>query len=349
MLNILNVAQTGLKTSQTQVENVMNNLANENTPGYKKRVVDVSEASQTDDRLTGRGVTIESVSRVTDIYMYQNLIQENSKLAEVNELNSMLADIESIFNETDDTGLSADLDRYFNSLENLRTSPQNEVYKNDLTNNAKALVSGLKEIYSDIENKETISIKKAQENVVEINSILSEIGSLSQQIVENYSGASNDLLDKRDLLEKELSQYIDVEISRDEHYSLSIAGVTAVRFDTNVREVKLIEDYIPQKDIYTTVKDGQSVVPYEDSLISSSWDSSPILAERQTIDLSGVADDTQMIFLGSPITVAVGDDASAIASAIQTQSAGIITRWNENYPDKEIDTITASGTQLTIN
>ena len=32
MLNILNVAQTGLSTSQTQVENVMNNLANENTP-----------------------------------------------------------------------------------------------------------------------------------------------------------------------------------------------------------------------------------------------------------------------------------------------------------------------------
>ena len=37
MLNSLNIAQSGLVASKTQVENVMNNIANENTEGYKKR------------------------------------------------------------------------------------------------------------------------------------------------------------------------------------------------------------------------------------------------------------------------------------------------------------------------
>ena len=143
MLNILNVAQTGLKISQTQVENVMNNLANENTPGYTKRVVNVSELEQSDSRQTGRGVQLDDVSRLTDIYMYQNLIQEEGKLSNLNELNTMLSEIETIFSETDDSGLSADIDRYFNSIENLRTSPNNEVYKNDVENNATVIVKNL--------------------------------------------------------------------------------------------------------------------------------------------------------------------------------------------------------------
>ncbi len=36
MLKSLNVAQSGLSASKIAVENVSNNIANENTPGYKK-------------------------------------------------------------------------------------------------------------------------------------------------------------------------------------------------------------------------------------------------------------------------------------------------------------------------
>ncbi|XPV68976.1 MAG: flagellar basal body protein [Halarcobacter sp.] len=36
MLNSLNVAQTGLSAAKVAVENVSNNIANQNTPGYKK-------------------------------------------------------------------------------------------------------------------------------------------------------------------------------------------------------------------------------------------------------------------------------------------------------------------------
>lgn len=36
MIHSLNVAQTGLAASKASVENVMNNVANANTEGYKK-------------------------------------------------------------------------------------------------------------------------------------------------------------------------------------------------------------------------------------------------------------------------------------------------------------------------
>jgi len=356
MLNILNVAQTGLQVSQTQVENVMNNLANENTEGYTKRVVNISELEQIDSRSTGRGVEIDSVSRITDIYMYQNLISSESSLSNLDELNNMLSDIETLFYETDDAGLSADIDNYFNAIENLRTSPNNEVYKNDVENNAKVIVANLQSLYEGIEKQESSTLLNIEENVNEINNILTEIGNISQKIMESNE-ASNDLLDMRDSLEKELAQYIDVEIYREDTYQLEIGGVMAVRFDTNVEELTLIENYTPQTDIYAALNaDGTTKIPYEDSLLSSTWDDAAI-AEVQEIDISGVATgDVQ--FLGTTITPA-GTTASDVVNEITnttivppnttSTNEDIISNWNTNNPDQQIASITAgTGDQVII-
>lgn len=350
MLNILNVAQSGLKVSQTQVENVMNNLANEHTPGYKRRVVDVSEMQHADSRITGRGVQVNDVSRATNIYMYQNLIKAESTLSNIQELSSMLSDIESIFYETDDSGFSADLDRYFNSLENLRTSPKNEVYKNDVSNNAQVIVSNLQTIYKNIEDVEAGTISNIKENVVEINSILTEIGNLSKKIADTTHGTPNDLLDKRDLLEKELAQYIDVEISRGEQYELKVAGVTAVRFDTNVHSVNVVEEYTPQKDVYAAVdNDGITITnPIKDSLIPATWDGAGNKAEIQVIDLSGESTSTTVQFLGTSVPTTVGADATQMALDIDTHKGTVIAEWNKEHPDREIASISVTGTKVEI-
>ncbi|RLA83891.1 MAG: hypothetical protein DRG78_03015 [Epsilonproteobacteria bacterium] len=359
MLNILHVAQTGLNASQTQVENVMNNLANETTEGYKKRVVNVSELEHADGRMTGRGISLDGVSRITNNYAYQNLIKEEAKLNDLTELNVMLNDIESIFFETDTAGLSADLNRYFQSIENLRTSPDNAIYKSNLTNNANILVDDLQSLYSDIEERESITLGKVEDTVVEINSILNSIGSISKQIQDSAGGNTpNDLLDKRDALEKELAKYIDVEISRDDTYELKIGGTMAVRFATNVHALDLVEEYTPQQDAY--VEDR--VLPYSSNIVdTATWGTAaPILpalqassniAEVQTLEITGTATD-QVYFLGSAVdSSATGDDATTTATNIAADEANggtIISAWNTANPDKEIDTITSSGATLTI-
>jgi flagellar hook-associated protein FlgK len=358
MLNILNVAQSGLKASQTQVENVMNNLANENTPGYKKRVVDVSEVEHSDSRITGRGIDVGGVSRATNIYMYQNLIKSESTLSNTNQLNSMLTDVESIFYETETSGFSADLDRYFNSIENLRTSPQNEVYKNDVDNSAQVLVSDLQNLYENIEDTEKTSLLNIKENVGAINSILTEIGNISKKISDATGDTPNDLLDKRDSLEKDLATYIDVKISRESNYELKIAGVTAVRFDTNVHEITLVEEYKPQKDVYASVdNNGVTITPIKDSLIPTTWTNAGV-KEVQEIDMSGTYDDGSSAapgvsktvnFLGTLVPTTMGADATVMTTDILADSVNIKNNWNKGYPEKEIDTLTAGvGDQVII-
>ena len=267
MLNSLNVALSGLYSSKTEVENVMNNIANENTVGYKRRVVDVKESEQNDSRITGRGTTVVSVNRITNMYMADNLNTQLSKSAEYDELSTMLADIESIFSETDSSGFANTLDAYFQAIEDLRSNPYNEIYRTNLINQGDMLVDGLQSLYNGIEEVEQVAVSSAYDSLDEINSILHDIGKVNQQI-QDAVNPSNDLYDQRDLLETRLSEYVDITVNRtDGDYSLEINGVTAVRYNTNIHEITVVNDSIAQKDVYATNTNVST-------LVESTWDSS---------------------------------------------------------------------------
>lgn len=252
MLSTLNVSHTGLNAAKIAVENVSNNIANENTVGYKKRVVQISELEQMDARFTGRGVNATSAYRITSQYMYDKLISENTKLSHYDKLSNMLGNVESIFKETVDSGFSADLDRYYQAVENLRSNPNSLIYKSVLENQGATLVESLQNIYSSIEKQQKAERNELYVNVEDVNDILKQIGLLNEKI-EKY-GNTNDLLDKRDSLELELSNYVDISVTRDsDYYELKISGETVISNNTNVRTLNVIEDKTIQKDKYNLV------------------------------------------------------------------------------------------------
>jgi len=260
MLNTLNVAQSGLAVAQRQVENVMNNITNENTMGYKKRVVDVKEMDHNDSRITGRGAQVESVNRITNMYVYDNLVKEQSKNIQHKELSAMLADIEAIFFETDDSGFSSDLDKYFQSIENLRASPNNAIYRSNVANSGQIIVDDLKILYTNIEAKEHVVSNTLHDSVFEINSLLRDIGTVNQKIIDSDNATPNALKDQRDLLESKLSQYVAIDVNREDDYVLSIGGHSAIRYNTNIHDIKVVEDKTPQKDIYANLNNESTLI-----------------------------------------------------------------------------------------
>ncbi len=252
MLKSLNVAQTGLSAAKIAVENVSNNIANENTPGYKKRVVQLNELTLGDSRFTGSGVRADSAYRITSEYMFNNIMKENTKNSYYDEISSIVGNVEQMFKETDTSGFSNDLNRFFQAVENLRTTPSSELYKTTLKTTGSNLVDSLQNLYENIEQQESITYNRLEDNVQEINAILNDIGELNQQMgLSNNS--TNDLLDKRDQLEKELSALVDIDVDRtDGDYQLKIGGAIAVRYNTNIREVNLVEDNTTQIDRFAT-------------------------------------------------------------------------------------------------
>ncbi len=254
MLNTLNVSHTGLNAAKIAVENVSNNIANENTPGYKKRVVQLSELEQMDSRFTGRGVNASSSYRITSQYMYDKLISENTKSNYYDKMSNMMGSVESIFAETEDSGFSAELNRYFQAVENLRTSPNSELYKTTLKNAGTTIVESLQNIYKSIENQQVSEKNELKVNVGKVNSILKEIGEVNVKL-EKFGTSNNDLLDKRDQLELELSSYVDISVDRNnEYYELKVAGEVAISNNTNVRTFEVLENKTNQVDKFYNQK-----------------------------------------------------------------------------------------------
>ena len=336
MLGTLNVSQSGLNAAKIAVENVSNNIANENTPGYKKRVVQLSELSPTDSRVTGRGVDASSTYRITSQYMYENILSENSKVNQYDKLSSTLANIESVFNETEESGFSIDLNNYLQSVENLRSNPSSEVARTTLKNDGNNLVESLQNIYSSIEKQESLEKEDLNSNVMKINDILQEIGYVNEKLGE-YNASSNDLLDKRDLLEKELSQYVDVDItSENGDYELKIGGETAVRYNINVRSITVEEENKPQVDKYVETDgsdlnigffNNQDVISYK---VNNEFEVSVQYAEVMDFDVDG--DGT----IETGVTVNSSNYIRALSHKINTTDglSDLVQAYNGNYKEE---------------
>lgn len=259
MFGSFSVAQTGLNASKYGIEIVGNNIANQNTDGYKKRVSDLSEIGQIGGHITGRGVSFDGVSRVTSQYLYDNYMKENTKTNYYDKSTSMLGNVEKVFAETDTAGLSVDLNKYFTAVEQLRSNPNSQIYKSNLQTQGEALVSNLQRLYSSVEQQQSIEKVELKENVKEVNSILKEIADINGKL-ENYTESTNDLLDKRDALELKLSQYVNVDITRDNGYEIKIGGVTAVSNGTFSRELEISYKDTKQIDKFNYIQSNGTVL-----------------------------------------------------------------------------------------
>jgi len=206
-----------------------------------------------DSLFAGRGVSVDGIYRVTSQYMYDKVISENSKSNYYDKLSGMLGNVESVFKETEESGFSVDLNRYFQSIENLRTNPNSEIYKSALKNEGGILVETLQNIYSTIQKQQDAEKTELNANVEKINSLLKEIGDVNDKIVK-YATATNDLYDKRDQLELELSNYVDITVNRDEDfYELKIGDSVAISNNTIVRTVDVINNDSSQIDKFNHI------------------------------------------------------------------------------------------------
>lgn len=360
MLSTLNVSYTGLNAAKSAVENVSNNIANENTLGYKKRVVEFSEIGQMDSMLAGRGVSVDGVYRVTSQYLYDKLMNENSKSNYYDKLSSMLGNVESVFAETDESGFSANLNRYFQAVENLRTNPNSEIYKSQLKNEGIILVDSIKNIYSTIEKQQEAEKTELNTNVEKINSLLKEIGDVNDKIIK-YPTATNDLYDKRDQLELELSKYADISVSRDDDfYELKIGDSVAISNNTIVRTIDVMEnqsqqidkfnhiDYDPATNVFTTYDslkynddfssknlDTNDVITYK---LNNQYEVSVTIGESITMDWDGDGIDTTEVVTESNLTRAMVHKINSNANL-----KDFVTAYNGDY------SIDSNGNKITNN
>ncbi|MHC6179281.1 flagellar hook-associated protein FlgK [Clostridium sp. JNZ X4-2] len=222
LFSIFNTAKSGLFSQQTAINVTSHNIANANTEGYSRQRADmVTTTPYTMPNMSnsssvgqlGTGVTVASIDRIRDTFLdYQVRIQMGVS-GQYTAKDKYLTQVENALNEPTDNGLSSLIQQFFNSWQDLSNSPQNT---STVAQQAYQLTNSINSTYSQLTSIKNNTNTEIKNVVVSINSMLSQISKLNQQIKDvKISGQNpNDLMDSRDLLLDNLSSEFGISITQ---------------------------------------------------------------------------------------------------------------------------------------
>ncbi|MFY9217125.1 MAG: flagellar hook-associated protein FlgK, partial [Tepidanaerobacteraceae bacterium] len=233
----IEIAKKALFANQRAQQTVSHNISNANTPGYSRQRV-MLESTYTSYGFgaayqLGTGVKLSDISRIRDDFTDRQYRNENSSLGQWDIQSDILKQVEAVFNEPSDIGISSVLNEFWKSLETLSKDPSSQEARETvkergitLTNTINHAFIQLNDIINDINYR--ISVK-----VNEINSIANQIAQLNLQIQQTQIGGASaaDLMDKRDLLLDELSNLVQFESYEDENgqFTINVGGALLVK------------------------------------------------------------------------------------------------------------------------
>ncbi len=263
----LNVSYTGLVAANAALNTTANNIANIETEGYSRQIVNQTAATAMrafqSYGCIGAGVDTLGAERVRDIYYDEKYWDNSSKLGEYDKKQYYCAIIETYLNDQKGTnevkGFTTIFSEYQAAMESLSTHAGESNYALDFVGKAGNLCEYFNLLYNNFQKMQTDVNDEISIEVDQINSIAQQIASLNKQIniIEVGGNAvANELRDKRDLLIDQLSAVIDVDceekpmtdISGNEtglhEYVVKIAGGQVLVDGYDYRQMECI----PRKD-----------------------------------------------------------------------------------------------------
>ena len=214
-MSTLNTAITGLLTAQRSLTVTGHNIANVNTPGFSRQVVNQTAQTPqfTGAGFIGSGVVVDSITRVHSEFLTTQLRNSTASNGENQVFYQLASRIDNMLAD-DQTGLSPSLLNFFNAVQDVADLPTSISARQSLLSEAQTLTSSFQFLDSQmatLTDEVRVTIK---ENVAEINSLARSIAAINERIVDGMNGdpglQPNDLLDQRDELIRQLSEFVSV-------------------------------------------------------------------------------------------------------------------------------------------
>ncbi|MDN5346730.1 MAG: flagellar hook-associated protein 1 [Clostridia bacterium] len=220
----INTALRGLLTHQKALETTAHNIANANTPGYTRQQVimaatpayPVPAMSRPGGQgwQVGTGVDAQEVRRIRDEFLDKQIWHESHTLGAWERRRDVLQEIEVVFAEPSDTGLSTLMSQFWASWQELSKYAESSPVRTTVVETATALAEALRHTYQQLETIREDINQMMEIKVIEINSLARQIADLNKQIaaIKAAGDQPNDLMDQRDKLLDELAKIIDFRV-----------------------------------------------------------------------------------------------------------------------------------------
>ncbi len=215
--NMLNIGKSALTASQTCLQVTGNNIANVDTEGYSRQTVVLKDDLyvQTVPGSIGTGVVAQDVVRAHDAFIEAQYLQKLTSRDRFQELYGNLTTVQSLFNESNTSGVNSALSKYFADWGDLTTSPDSTATRQTMLDDTTTLFSLFRSMSNSMEQQRNEVEKAITQDVDQVNSLAKEIADINSQINQTQiDGQSipNGLYDQRDQKVRALAALIDVNV-----------------------------------------------------------------------------------------------------------------------------------------
>ena len=238
MTDLLSIGANALKTNQSALAIVSNNIANVNTEGYVRQELDIKENLPTKAGLVyvGSGAVATGVRRAYDSFVESSVRSSVSDLAAQSPLIEYSNRMIDILGDQS-ASLTPALDEFFDGIKELSLDPSSELRRDTALSNAKGLASRFNELghqlqLIDDETKNQLSYK-----VSEFNALTDQLAVINQKLVRqsDLKRQPPDLLNSRDQVLVELSKRFRVSVEQ------AANGMVSVTVGKNANGVKVVD------------------------------------------------------------------------------------------------------------
>jgi flagellar hook-associated protein 1 FlgK len=219
-MQALDIGLSALRTHQQELTTLGNNIANASTPGYHRQRAELVNRPGVvqGGHLVGAGVNVAVINRLRDTATEEALLRNESLIGLVGTELSVAENVERLLTPGD-ASVHARLSDFFNRLEALSNNPEEATVRGEFLNAAESLVEEFNLIDNELAGLDREIRDEAGLATKQINGLIDDIAGLNKQIYyERAVGRQpNDLLDRRDQLTTNLSQWLDVSLETQEN------------------------------------------------------------------------------------------------------------------------------------
>ena len=223
----LNTMVRGVYINQLALNTGGHNIVNADTEGYSRQAVTpvATPPEYTNGYAVGTGAVAASITRARDVYADIQYRNENSRQGYYETAALNYDKLESIFNDSTDSGIQNAMEEFYKSWLELSVNASDSSSRISVVQKAKVMTDVLVSAGDQLRDQISDKYSDIETHVKDINQILEDLSQINRVIVSQEADKqtmANDLRDQRDLLVDRLSRYVNVSIHQNDNGSFQV-------------------------------------------------------------------------------------------------------------------------------
>ncbi len=258
---LMTIGKTALFANYAALQTAGNNIANVNTTGYSRQEAQFQTAQGqfTGSGFFGKGVSVATVTRAYSQLLTQQAVASQSIAAADSARNDRLAQLENAF-PTGTAGLGSAAGNFLNAFVDLSNKPADASTRQVVLSQAQDLAARFRAAGDQLSALQSGVTQEVKTSVGTVNTLAQQVAKLNLQITA-YRGTGqspNDLLDERDRLVSQISEFVNVTTveADDGSVGLFIGGGQNLVLGSNANTLTAVADPFDPAKVQLALREG---------------------------------------------------------------------------------------------